>query len=216
MALTKPQKNKIIMGVIGLVLLAAGLLIKKFLTKNETANKDQSASIVSANFDSSSQKIILPNQQNSNTGDVVNKVVEKEYNYYTDTAKVPSKAAYKSKNEPKELLPPIVNKGNLSVGQKGGVVYQNTTIQSEPDPRHLSKEDKKLIDSKLSSLNISRIQMWFHEPDTEGLSYLDEIYSYIDPSKYNIQTIQIGNMPPAVQIIKDLVPRTVKEIVLSQ
>ena len=142
MALTKKHKNQLFAGLIGIVILALTLIVKKYITTSEPENTKrsdttqtiiQSPTISSISKDSSKQSINQLNQVNQNKGDVNNEFVsgdKKTYNSYNQL-----------KTKSKDTA--IVNNGFINNGGNGNTY--NQSINNKPEPRHLNENDTKIL-----------------------------------------------------------------------
>lgn len=166
MKLTKAQKNKLVTGIISIVLISGTLLVKSFFTKpsketNNTTTTNINPKKGNTSFDSSTQTNvnIEPKIENKNTGDVKNEFIgrdkiENQNNFYT---------------QPKpEIKQPVSN------------------------DRKLNSEDINRIKNKIPLDYI--VEVAYPSVDRETYDYATEIINKLESLGYKINTAMYNNI----------------------
>jgi hypothetical protein len=191
MKLNKSHKDKVIGGIIGIIILILTLYIKECFEKRSPKSDPQqtnsSTSIKSE--DSSSQVIIQSQQSNSGSGSMsVENIGTK------NVTQIESKQKIQPNNLSKRPEISIErNNGNINTGENKGIIGDNTTINVNPPvlQRHLTLEGiedlkhilpRKKVDFYMSAYNY----------DSESMSYANEIVDYMKSKGYNWAVDAVG------------------------
>lgn len=185
--LSEKHKDKLIGGLIGIFILALGLLVKNYLSKpsedktqqiNSIKNISKSQTIDNLNKDSAKQTINEVSQTNSNNGDVVNEFVSGDKKTYKNTYNKP-------KNETK-----IMNNGFLNQGGSGNTY--NQTINTDVPQRHFTQLDFMAIKNNLKSES-KYIITAVYDFDKESTVFANEIISYFEKNGFTSIEPRIAN-----------------------
>ncbi|MCX6215349.1 hypothetical protein [Spirosoma sp.] len=180
------HKDKLIGGVIGLILLGGSLYIKSLFEKEPPVDistkftpSPNLPSINNVGNDSSSQNINQVNQSNSNLGDVKNEFVSGD------------KKIYHNYNQPKDTQKgtPIINNGFLNQGGNGNTYNQQ--INPEIPQRHFSKSNfnafKNILPDKTKFITGS-----IFNSDAESIKYGNELLDTFESNGYIIAVRPLG------------------------
>jgi hypothetical protein len=194
--LSKSNKNKLIGGIITVLILAVSLFVKECFDKRKVKTPSTQIEIIEPNKtilnDSSINNSINNEQVNSNNSTVKNEYIYGNKN--VNETKVEQKTITPKYKEPKKE---IVNNGNLSLNQSGGNVTQTTLITTKPPPRKLTDEDINIILNKIPKGYI--IDVLHPYPDKEPTDYAFEILTMLSGNQYKFTRSAYGQISPNLE-----------------
>jgi len=185
--LSDKNKDKLIGGLIGVLILILSLFVKSFFfdNKNEKTNTNinksdlQNVSPIINNTigDSSVQTINQVQQINKGSGKIQNEFVSGDKKVYNN------KVTNNIKNDTNTIL----NEGFVNNGGIGNI-YNQTTIKNEIPQRHLQKLDMEYMLKLISSKKII-YDIWCYNGDLESQRFGIEISNFLkqkDAKQYHV------------------------------
>lgn len=170
--LSKKNKDKLVGGIIVLLLGALGLIINNWLKKEPQFPKTEPVkNTVRNNLSDSAKQTDNSNnvtQKNENKGNVNND--------FSRDKKITNQYFPKETKVEKRDSTPIVNNGIINNGGIGNT-YNQTVRQGEPQ-RHLTQEDKRVFDNWVASRKVL-FTVSVYNYDKESIVFAEEIVSYL-------------------------------------
>lgn len=183
--LSKPNKEKLVAGVIGAFLLALTMYVKSYFDGNKpkepTQTKEQTNNMSN---DSSNQKNV--SQQISGSAQVKNEITMGDKYIYSQNknSKTPIKTEQLKTPEKTQSVEKIENNGNLSMYQSGGVVNQNTTIN--PSKKFTDSEKQDIL-KNLNEINkLKCIQITPNQANPKSFELSEDLENFLKQEGYQI------------------------------
>jgi hypothetical protein len=200
MRLNKSHKDKVIGGIIGIIILILTLYIKECFEKRspkpDPQQTNSSTSIKSE--DSSTQTIIQSPQRNSNIGNVSNEYIgTKNVSHY----QTPQSNSSNSSNKQPKINIEGNNGSNINTGNVNGDLTQ---IVNNPKPRNLSKEQIAEILSSIPVGYTVEIRFPYIEREADGFS--DQIMDLLSGSDRKVFKTRHHNIVAATGKDFDIKP----------